>query len=149
MEKDITGTNTSILSEFVDATNNKVQVNSPLFKANAIQQKCALVGFDWPNEQPVLDKVLEELDEVKEAIVNPSKDKTDIEEELGDLLFACVNLCRHLQVSPDKAIHLANQKFIKRFQQIELILHAQGKETKEQSLENLEALWMLVKSTAT
>jgi len=135
----------SILSEFAETTNNNIQSNSHLHDANAIQLKCAQVGFDWPNAVPVFDKIMEELEEVKEAIANPNKNKADVEEELGDLLFACVNLCRHLNVSPDDAISFANQKFVKRFQQIELILQAQGKHTEDQSLDNLEALWQSVK----
>lgn len=138
----------SILSKFVQTTDNKMQASSQLHKANEIQRQCSLVGFDWPDEQPVFNKIIEELEEVKEAIANTNKNKADIEEELGDLLFACVNLCRHLQVLPDNAIFRANQKFIKRFQQIELILHSEGKKTEEQTLESLEALWQAVKSTA-
>ena len=138
----------SILSEYVEQGNITVDVNSQLNKANEIQRQCASVGFDWPNAEPVFDKVIEELQEVKEAISNSTKNKEDVEEELGDLLFACVNLCRHLQISPDNAIYLANQKFIKRFQQIELILQSDGEKTEEQSLERLEELWKVVKSSA-
>ena len=138
----------SILSEFAETTNNNSQSNSHLHNANAIQLKCAQVGFDWSDAIPVFDKIIEELEEVKEAIANPNKNKADVEEELGDLLFACVNLCRHLHVSPDAAISFANQKFVKRFQQIELILQAQGKNTEDQSLDNLEALWHSVKRKA-
>ena len=145
MGTDETQSNNSILSEFVEKTDRNIQLNSHLYKANTIQQKCATVGFDWPDASPVFDKVMEELEEVKEAIANPNKNKDDVEEELGDLLFACVNLCRHLQVSPDEAISFANQKFVKRFQQIESILQAQGKHAEDQSLDILEALWQSVK----
>lgn len=138
----------SILSEFVEQSGYKIDVNSQLEKANEIQRHCSLVGFDWPSQEPVFDKVIEELEEVKEAIANSSKNKEDVEEELGDLLFACVNLCRHLHISPDNAIYLANQKFIKRFQQIEFILQSEGEKTEEQSLERLDELWKLVKSSA-
>lgn len=148
MATDKKDNNSSILSEFVEQSDNEVDVDSQLNKANEIQQQCSLVGFDWPNEEPVFDKVIEELEEVKEAIVNSNKNKEDVEEELGDLLFACVNLCRHLHISPDNAIYLANQKFIKRFQQIESILLSEGENVEDQSLERLNALWKAVKSSA-
>jgi uncharacterized protein YabN with tetrapyrrole methylase and pyrophosphatase domain len=72
---------------------------------------------------------------------NPTKAQADVEEELGDLLFACVNLCRHLDVSPERAITLANKKFIKRFQFIETSLHFQGEQVEQQSIDSLAALW--------
>ena len=148
MATDKPDTSASILSEFVEYGDNKIDVNSQLQRAYDIQGQCALVGFDWPDAQAVFDKVIEELKEVQEAIANSSKNQEDVEEELGDLLFTCVNLCRHLQISPDSAIYVANQKFIKRFQQIEFILKSEGEKTEEQSLERLDALWNAVKSSA-
>lgn len=140
--------NKSILSNYSKTEDVEVQSNCQLKRANSIQLECSKVGFDWPNVAPVFDKVTEELNEVKEAIANNNKNKDDVEEELGDLLFACVNVCRHLNVSPENALYIANQKFVRRFQQIELHLHAQGKKVEHQNSEYLESLWLLAKTKA-
>jgi uncharacterized protein YabN with tetrapyrrole methylase and pyrophosphatase domain len=131
----------SILAEF-DVSAALLHSNSSQLQMSVlIQQKCAQLGFDWPNQDPVIEKIKEELEEVQEALANPTKAQADVEEELGDLLFACVNLCRHLDVSPERAITLANKKFIKRFQFIETSLHFQGEQVEQQSIDSLAALW--------
>lgn len=141
----------SILTEFEQAKREAMPERkampkqSELERSRGIQQKCADIGFDWPEVGPVIAKVNEELDEVQEAIDNPQKTHKDIEEELGDLLFACVNLCRHLDVSPEQAISQANTKFIKRFQYIETRVFGRGENLQMQSLETLEALWLEAK----
>jgi uncharacterized protein YabN with tetrapyrrole methylase and pyrophosphatase domain len=136
----------SILAEF-DIPAYLTQSNlSQLQISKLIQQKCSEVGFDWPDEAPVIEKIKEELEEVKEALANPTKGYADIEEELGDLLFACVNLCRHLDVSPELAITLANQKFVKRFQFIETNVLSKGERLEEQSFDSLAALWVEAKA---
>ena len=120
-----------------------------LHTAHQLQEACAKVGFDWPNIAPVFDKADEELEEVKEAIANPSKDSSDVQEELGDLLFVCVNLCRHLDIDPDVALTMANQKFASRFQSIEAMLENEQKEIVDLSLDTLEQYWVKAKQVHT
>ena len=90
-----------------------------LLRAEKLQKRAARVGFDWPEAAPVFDKVLEEVAELREAAAKTdsatSADST-VSEELGDLLFACVNLARHLGVEPEAALRAANAKFTARFQ---------------------------------
>lgn len=124
----------------------KQQSLTSLAHSNEIQKACATRGFDWPTVAPVFDKVDEELAEVKEAIDNPNKTQKDVQEELGDLLFACVNLCRHLQIDPDAALQSANQKFIKRFEALEHLAESANTPIIECDLEQLEAFWHQVKN---
>jgi ATP diphosphatase len=141
----------SILTQFetplcVDKTHRHDRTRiSQLSRADNIQRRCSEVGFDWPDTVPVIEKIKEELDEVQEAQANPNKGQQDIEEELGDLLFACVNLCRHLKVEPELAITQASDKFIKRFQHIEAHLQSRDLVLQEQSLTTLEDLWVKAK----
>lgn len=116
-----------------------------LMRAQKIQKRCSNVGFDWKTLGPVLDKVHEEIDEVmfeaKQAVVDQQK----LEEEMGDLLFASVNLSRHLGVKAELALQKANKKFESRFRQVEAIISAQGKAMPDASLEEMEAAWQQVK----
>jgi len=121
--------------------------SDPLLYAQWIQQECAKVGFDWPEVLPVFEKVREEIAEIEEAIANPDKDHSDIQEEMGDLLFACVNLCRHLEIKPTQALQAANAKFKSRFQAIELLLQQKQQPLEEQNLQTLESLWVKVKQS--
>jgi ATP diphosphatase len=104
-----------------------------------IQDRAAHYGFDWPEADPVFEKVLEELDEVKEAWI--SGNRPHIEEEIGDLLLVTVNLARHLKVNPEMALRRASAKFSKRFQYIEQQLKAAGRDWEECQLAELDALW--------
>ncbi len=104
-----------------------------------IQDRAAHHGFDWPEAGPVFDKVLEELDEVKEAWI--SGNRPHIEEEIGDLLLVTVNLARHLDVNPEMALKRATAKFSRRFQYIEQQLKASGKDWQDCQLAELDALW--------
>ncbi len=104
-----------------------------------IQDRAAHHGFDWPEAEPVFEKVLEELDEVKEAWI--SGDRPHIEEEIGDLLLVTVNLARHLNVNPEMALRRATTKFTRRFQYIEQQLKASGKDWRDCQLAELDALW--------
>jgi ATP diphosphatase len=135
----------SILDEFTGELFDNSASLSQLLLAISIQQKCASVGFDWPEVAPVFDKIKEELAEVEEALANPNKGQRDVEEELGDLLFSCLNLCRHLKVCPEKSLKLANLKFIKRFQSIEDAIADENERLEDQSLEALERLWIRAK----
>jgi len=104
-----------------------------LMRAEKLQRRAARVGFDWPEVGGVIAKIREELDEVEAALDTP-----DFAEEMGDLLFAVVNLARFKGVDPEEALRQANRKFTRRFQYIEQKL---GSRMKESSLETMEALW--------
>ncbi len=117
-----------------------------LMRAHKIQKRCSHVGFDWTTLGPVVDKVQEEIDEVmfeaQQAVVDPAK----LEEEIGDLLFATVNLSRHLGSKAETALQKANDKFERRFRQVEAILSAQGLTTSQATLAQMEGAWQQVKA---
>jgi len=113
-----------------------------ILKAAKLQKRAASVGFDWQDAEPVYAKVEEEIGEVKDAT-----EPEHIEEEIGDLLFAVVNLARHKQVNPEAALQRANEKFKRRFQAIEQRLSEQGKHPQDCNLEQLEGYWQAVKTT--
>lgn len=110
-----------------------------LMACEKIQDRAAQHGFDWPDVLPVFDKVLEELDEVKEAY--ESSDQAHIQEEIGDLLLVVVNLARHLNVKPEIALKESTQKFSKRFHYIEQQIAASGRQLKDCELIELDAFW--------
>lgn len=114
-----------------------------LTRAEKIQSRASKVGFDWNDPLVVLDKIEEETVEIKDAIASGSK--AEITEEIGDLLFAVVNLARHLKVDPEQALRLANNKFTKRFNYIEADLEAKNKPIKNATLDEMEALWQEAK----
>lgn len=111
-----------------------------LTRAKKIQNRAAKVGFDWDNVEPVWAKLQEEVDEIHEAI-NDDMGQDKIEDELGDLLCVCVNLARHLDIDPEKALRRSNNKFERRFRYIEAKLALKGKTPEEASLEEMDALW--------
>ena len=115
-----------------------------LLRANKLQQKAAKVGFDWPEIAPVWDKLAEELAELREAVA--ADDKQGMEEELGDLVFAVVNLGRFLGVEAEVALNGTNNKFVRRFQQMETAARQQGLKWKELDLTALDALWDAAKA---
>ncbi|MDB9568019.1 nucleoside triphosphate pyrophosphohydrolase [Providencia rettgeri] len=117
-----------------------------LMKAYKIQKRCASVGFDWDTLGPVVGKVHEELEEVMEEATQAVVDQTHLEEEIGDLLFAVVNLSRHLGHKPEIALQKACNKFEGRFRQIEKSLAESGKTTESATLDEMEGLWQQVKS---
>ena len=117
-----------------------------LTRAHKIQKRCAKVGFDWDNPQDVLAKVEEELDEVKAEIANYPISQAALFEELGDLLFATVNLCRHYQLEAESGLREANAKFERRFRKVEAAVKAQGKAVSECNLMELDAIWHQIKS---
>jgi len=116
-----------------------------LSKANKIQQCCAKHGFDWDTIDPVAGKVREELDEVLDEVFQTTPNENAIEEELGDLLFATVNLVRHLGKDPEVALRKANNKFEKRFKGVECLVREKGKQLDDFSLDQLDAMWDTVK----
>jgi ATP diphosphatase len=116
-----------------------------LMRANKIQKRCATVGFDWHELPPVIEKIHEELDEVMVEIDRAEQNRDALAEELGDLLFANVNLVRHLGFEPEKILRAGNHKFEQRFRVVEHIIQSQGRSVKECSLDELEAVWQQVK----
>ncbi|MDO9169416.1 MAG: nucleoside triphosphate pyrophosphohydrolase [Methylobacter sp.] len=123
-----------------DSVLSGVARNLPaLIECEKIQDRAANHGFDWPDVLPVFDKVLEELDEVKEAW--QSGDQAHIQEEIGDLLLVTVNLARHLNVNAEVALKESTKKFSRRFQYIEQQLEAAGLNLKDCELAELDVLW--------
>lgn len=110
-----------------------------LIKAHRIQDKARSVGFDWDHREQVWDKVAEEMDELKSEIRSMDKDK--MEAEFGDLMFSLVNAARLYDINPENALERTNQKFIGRFNYLESKTISQGKDLKEMSLEQMDALW--------
>jgi ATP diphosphatase len=91
---------------------------TPLLRAQKIQKTCSKVGFDWTELLPVVDKIHEEINEVLAEVNVSEPDQQAVEEEIGDLLFAVVNLARHTYVNAETALIKANRKFEKRFRQV-------------------------------
>jgi MazG family protein len=111
-----------------------------LMRAEKLQKRAARVGFDWPTVEPVFDKVREELDEVSVEIDRGS-DPARLEDELGDVLFTCVNLARKLGTDPETALRSTNAKFERRFRDVETLAAKDGKPLNDLDIEALEALW--------
>ena len=119
-----------------------------LSQAMKIQKRCAHVGFDWHHIDEVMAKVEEEINEVKAELHPINKQSVDndlVAEELGDLLFAVVNLCRHAKMEPETILRQANRKFTKRFHGVESQVSNSGKSFDKHSLEQLEHYWQQVK----
>ncbi len=117
-----------------------------LMRAEKLQKRAARVGFDWPEMEPVFAKIAEEISEIHEVIASGGK-PDDLTDEVGDLLFACVNLARHLSIDPEVALRHGNDKFERRFRQIEANLRDAGKSPENCSLEELENQWLAAKAT--
>jgi tetrapyrrole methylase family protein/MazG family protein len=112
----------------------------PLDRAWKLQKKAAKAGFDWPNLDGVVEKIKEELGEVMEAVGGIANSNT-VEEELGDLLFSAVNLCRYLKVEPSVALRRTNSKFIERFKHMERKMKETGQELKQENLGIMDQYW--------
>ncbi len=110
-----------------------------LTRAMELQRKASTVGFDWNDPRAVLNKIREEADEIEAAL--DRSDATELAEETGDLLFALVNLARHVGADPDLALRGTNAKFERRFGYIERALEAQGRSLQSASLAEMDALW--------
>ena len=108
-----------------------------LMRAGKLQKRASLLGLDWSNSENVLNKISEELDELKSEI--EFSDSKSISMELGDLLFSCVNLARKLSVDPEKSLRQSNEKFSNRVKYIESL--ADFDKLKAMSSEKLNALW--------
>jgi MazG family protein len=112
-----------------------------LLRAAKIQRRAARIGFDWPRPRPVVAKLIEEFGEL-EAELEAGGDTASIEDELGDLLFAAVNLARKLEIDPEAALRRATAKFERRFRRVEVLAAERGI---GRDLDALEALWQEVK----
>lgn len=110
-------------------------------RATKLQQRAATVGFDWPSVDPVLDKLHEEIDEVREELARAPRDPTRLDEEIGDVLFVCANLARHAGVDPGAALRRANLKFERRFRSMEDLARADGTSLEGLPLEGQDRYW--------
>ena len=135
--------------------NNKQQASSALDGiaaslpalrwAEKIQKRAARTGFDWDELKPVFEKLDEEINELKQE-VDVENNQARITDELGDILFSCVNLSRHLHVNPEQALRDANRKFMSRFTVVEQLVQKDGRVMDDCSIEELEAYWQKAKS---
>jgi tetrapyrrole methylase family protein/MazG family protein len=117
-----------------------------LLYAHKVQRKAASVGFDWPDVEGAWPKIAEEISELQEVMSEPADPR--VADELGDLLFAVVNVARHLQVDPEAALRGATAKFRDRFEAVEQLATARGLELRQLDLAALDALWDEVKGQA-
>jgi MazG family protein len=112
-------------------------------KAMRLQEKARQVGFEWENREQVWEKVEEEMDELKAALVADKQEK--IEEEFGDLVFSLINYARFLRVDAENALERTNKKFIHRFTEMERQALSHGKDLREMSLAEMDAIWNTIK----
>lgn len=116
-----------------------------LMRAEKIQKRAARVGFDWATIGPVIDKIEEELAELRAELEAGKVEQARVADELGDVLFAVANLARHCKVDPEVALRATNDKFEKRFRHIERRLAESGRKPSDANLEEMEALWQEAK----
>ena len=136
------GTNTSILSHLDDVS----RTLPSLMRAEKIQKRAAREGFDWPDIKGVMAKVYEELDEVQQELDADVQDKANLEDEIGDLFFSCINLSRHAGVDAEQSLRKANLKFERRFRTLEKIANSKNLQINEMTTDELEDLWQEVKA---
>ena len=129
----------SVTKSLMDITKTLPSV----LKAHKVQSRAAKVGFDWDNTKDVIEKVKEEVSELESAY--NASDERNIHEELGDVMFSVINLSRFLKVNPEIALNDSTEKFIRRFEKIEIEAKKQGKNIEEMSFEEMDAIWDQVK----
>lgn len=117
-----------------------------LLRAYELSTRAAQVGFDWVKTDDVIDKVEEEIRELREAVNNGGGKSREAEEEFGDLLFSLVNVARKLGIEPEAALRVANDKFQRRFDDVERQVVKSGKKFRETTLDELESHWQRAKS---
>jgi MazG family protein len=117
-----------------------------LLRAEKIQKRAARVGFDWKQTGPVIDKIEEELGELKAELAAGVVDQARLTDEMGDVLFAMANLARHCKVDPEAALRATNDKFERRFRYVERRLGETGRKPADATLEEMEALWQEAKT---
>ena len=131
----------------VSVLDNIPRSQPALSRSIKIQQRVARVGFDWAELEPVVAKIHEEIDEVLHEVNQSEQDQAKVQSEMGDLLFAVVNLARHLKVDPEQALRQANLKFERRFRGVEQLAAENGKGLEAHTLAELDAYWDSVKAT--
>lgn len=125
----------------------------PMVQAMRLQEKAKQVGFEWENKEQVWEKVIEESNEVLEAVKDAQQKPADvnlqgkIEDEIGDLFFSVINYARFLNVDPDHALARTNKKFMERFQAMESVVAARGQKMTDLTLTEMDAIWDQVKKT--
>jgi ATP diphosphatase len=117
-----------------------------LLRAEKLQKRAARVGFDWKAAGPVIDKIEEEIGELRAELAAGQPDPERLTDEIGDVLFAVANLARHCKVDPEAALRSTNDKFERRFRYVERELAKHGRKPAEASLEEMEALWQAAKT---
>jgi len=115
-----------------------------LTEALKLQERAAKVGFDWSAPEPILDKIEEEIGELRIALAEG--DQVKVSDELGDLIFAVVNIGRHVKADPEDSLRGTNTKFRRRFNHIETVLEAKGETLEAASLERMEEIWQAAKA---
>jgi len=114
--------------------------------AGKCQQKAANLGFDWKTSPEVMQKLEEEIGEIKQELHEKAA-RSRLQDELGDVLFTCVNLARHLQIDPEIALQQANQKFMHRFKKLEKMASDENLDFHQASIDELEELWQRAKKS--
>ncbi|MBY5867358.1 nucleoside triphosphate pyrophosphohydrolase [Rhizobium leguminosarum] len=134
-----------ITEDFNSGFLGSVQRSFPaLTEALKLQERAAKVGFDWSAPEPILDKIEEEIGELRVAL--REGDQAKVSDELGDLIFAVVNIGRHVKADPEQAVRGTNTKFRRRFSHIEQVLEAEGETLEEATLERMEEIWQAAKA---
>ncbi|OWV71124.1 nucleoside triphosphate hydrolase [Rhizobium sp. R634] len=134
-----------ITEDFEGGFLGSVQRSFPaLTEALKLQERAAKVGFDWSAPEPILDKIEEEIGELRVAL--REGDRAKVSDELGDLIFAVVNIGRHVKANPEQALRGTNTKFRRRFNHIEQVLDAEGETLEAASLERMEEIWQAAKA---
>ena len=113
--------------------------NSAFYRARELQKRAAEIGFDWPDINPVFDKLEEELAELKHAYA--AGDQEAIASEIGDVIFVCINLARHGKINAEMALRATNRKFVRRFAYVQQQMAAAGIEMDQGQLEQMEKFW--------
>ncbi|EJZ21455.1 nucleoside triphosphate pyrophosphohydrolase [Rhizobium sp. Pop5] len=138
-------TRRGITEDFKGGFLGSVQRSFPaLTEALKLQERAAKVGFDWSAPEPILDKIEEEIGELRVAL--KEGDRAKVSDELGDLIFAVVNIGRHVKADPEQALRGTNTKFRRRFNHIEHVLKAEGETLEAASLERMEEIWQAAKA---
>jgi ATP diphosphatase len=119
-----------------------------LLRAYELSSRAAAIGFDWAGPGDIVDKISEEVAELRHEVATGAVgDLSRAEEEMGDLLFTLANLSRKLGIEPEAALRRANHKFVERFEAMEKTADESGRPLREMSLEEMEGLWKQIKST--
>ena len=139
------GDDTAAVDQASSALDDVPRALPSLERSRKLQKRAARLGFDWSDVQPVIAKLKEEIEEYEEAVA--TADKGALRHELGDILFAAVNLARHTGVEPEIALRDANQRFENRFRWIEQELSSRGTTIEDATLETMDELWGQAKAT--